>query len=59
MTNNRAPHEKEQQPGNADKGKKLYQKPAFRYERAFETLALSCGKTSASTITCQVNRKNS
>ncbi len=45
MTDNRVPHEKQQQPGNAGKDKKLYQKPAFRYERVFETLALACGKT--------------
>jgi hypothetical protein len=59
MTDNRAPREKEQQLGNAGKEKKLYQKPAFRYERVFETLALSCGKTGSSTIQCQVNRKTS
>lgn len=28
------------QPAN----KKAYQKPAFRYERVFETMALACGK---------------
>jgi len=44
MTEDRAPREKRQQPGNASKEKKVYQKPAFRYERVFETLALSCGK---------------
>jgi hypothetical protein len=27
------------------KPKKTYQKPAFRYERVFETMALACGKT--------------
>ena len=41
MDDNRAAREKRQQPGNAGKEKKLYQKPAFRYERVFETLALS------------------
>jgi hypothetical protein len=30
------------------KAKKLYLKPAFRFERVFETSALSCGKTSGS-----------
>ncbi len=25
--------------------KKTYQKPGFRYERVFETMALACGKT--------------
>ncbi len=28
----------------ATKPKKPYQKPAFRYERVFETMALRCGK---------------
>jgi hypothetical protein len=27
------------------KPKKTYQKPEFRYERVFETMALACGKT--------------
>jgi hypothetical protein len=26
------------------KGKKPYQKPSFRYEQVFETMALACGK---------------
>jgi hypothetical protein len=30
------------------KTKKLYSKPAFRFERVFETSALSCGKTPGS-----------
>jgi hypothetical protein len=28
------------------RGRKPYQKPAFRFERVFETMALSCGKIS-------------
>jgi hypothetical protein len=60
MEDNRAPREKRQEDGNAGKDKKLYQKPAFRYERVFETLALSCGKTIGSTaVGCQVSRKTS
>lgn len=39
--------------------RKVYQKPAFRYERAFETMALSCGKTSSTQSQCRFNRKNS
>jgi len=30
--------------GNGPEGKKPYEKPAFRFERVFETMALSCGK---------------
>jgi hypothetical protein len=59
MDDNRTPREKQRQPGNASKAKKLYQKPAFRYERVFETLALSCGKIGANTAQCQFSRKTS
>jgi hypothetical protein len=38
-------------------GKKPYRKPEFRYERAFETLALACGKISPGQFQCRVNRK--
>jgi len=59
MNDHRAPHEKQQQPIDAVKKKKNYQKPAFRYERVFETLALSCGKIAASTGSCQFSQKTS
>jgi hypothetical protein len=59
MDDNRAVREKRQQPGNTGKEKKLYQKPAFRYERVFETLALSCGKISPTQGTCHHSRKTS
>jgi hypothetical protein len=59
MDDTRAPREERQQSGNAGKDKKLYQKPAFRYERVFETLALSCGKIGATLPQCQFTRKTS
>jgi hypothetical protein len=37
--------------------KKPYKKPAFRYERVFETQALSCGKVVGTQ--CGSNRKSS
>ncbi len=37
--------------------KKPYQKPAFRYERVFETLALACGKIDPTQSQCSFNRK--
>jgi hypothetical protein len=40
-------------------GKKPYHKPEFRYERVFETMALSCGKTSPTEFQCRFNRKSS
>jgi hypothetical protein len=39
--------------------KRPYQKPAFRRERIFETMALSCGKISPTQGQCKFNRKNS
>jgi hypothetical protein len=44
---------------NARKGKKPYQKPAFRHERVFETLALACGKIGATQPQCQFQQKTS
>jgi hypothetical protein len=40
-------------------GKKTYQKPEFRCERVFETMALSCGKISPTQFQCRFNRKTS
>ncbi len=59
MNDKPAPREKREQLGNASKEKKRYQKPAFRYERVFETLALSCGKIGATVASCQFSRKTS
>ncbi|MFZ1129164.1 MAG: hypothetical protein WBV31_20370 [Terriglobales bacterium] len=59
MNENRAPRDKRQQPVTAGKEKKRYQKPAFRSERVFETLALSCGKISGTIPQCQFSRKTS
>lgn len=39
--------------------KKKYEKPAFRYERVFETMALSCGKTSPVSQNCKLRPQNS
>jgi hypothetical protein len=45
-------------PAPANK-KKPYVKPSFRYEKVFETTALSCGKTGNSSLQCTLNSKNS
>jgi hypothetical protein len=34
--------------------KKQYQDPAFRHERVFETMALSCGKMSPTEFQCKI-----
>jgi hypothetical protein len=39
--------------------KKPYVKPAFRYEKVFETQALSCGKLPNSSFQCNSNPKTS
>jgi hypothetical protein len=36
-----------------------YTKPSFRFERVFETMALSCGKINTSQLGCHLNRKRS
>jgi hypothetical protein len=41
------------------KAKKPYQKPSFRHERVFETMALSCGKLAGTTSQCNLNASNS
>jgi hypothetical protein len=40
-------------------GKRPYQKPAFKHECAFETMALTCGKVSTTQGQCSLNQKNS
>jgi hypothetical protein len=59
MIDNQSPSEKRQQPASKGKGKKLYQKPAFRHEPVFETQALACGKIAATISSCQFNTKTS
>jgi len=39
--------------------KKPYSKPAFRFERVFETQALSCGKIHSHGTSCKLNPKTS
>jgi hypothetical protein len=49
-------------PGGAkqvSKGRKPYEKPSFRHERIFETMALSCGKIHSTQAQCKFNRSAS
>jgi hypothetical protein len=39
--------------------KKPYKKPAFQFERVFETQALRCGKVGSSAGPCHTNPKSS
>jgi len=43
----------------AKRGRKPYHKPAFRYERVFETMALSCGKVVTTQFQCHFSKKTS
>jgi len=48
-----------EQPEIEHGSKKPYQKPALRYERVFETSALTCGKVQTTQSGCHQNRKTS
>jgi hypothetical protein len=43
----------------ATRAKKPYHKPAVRFERVFETSALTCGKVQTTQSGCHQNRKTS
>jgi hypothetical protein len=45
-------------PENA-RARKSYRKPAFQYERVYETMALACGKQYSTESQCRFNRKAS
>jgi hypothetical protein len=42
---------------NDSLAKEAYVKPALRFERVFETNALSCGKVQESELQCHTSRK--
>jgi hypothetical protein len=43
------------QPAGA--AKRPYEKPSFRHEKVFETMALACGKIQVTQAQCRFNRK--
>ncbi len=45
--------------GETARTRKPYEKPSFRSEAVFETMALACGKISSLEFQCRLNRKNS
>ena len=59
MKDDQISREKTRVSGSAGNKKKVYQKPAFRCERVFETQALSCGKITSTQQNCQSNHKTS
>ena len=58
MTDSDKQREREEN-GQEKAVRKPYKKPAFLHERVFETMALACGKISATEAQCRFNRKNS
>ncbi len=59
MTDHQTLDQRQNNLAATEKEKKPYQKPAFRYERVFETAALSCGKIAGTSPTCNSARKTS
>ena len=57
MTKGNPVEPEEKQPTEEKQTKKPYTKPAFRFERVFETQALSCGKMNGQTGQC-VHRRS-
>ncbi len=51
--------EKRTPQNQAQPARKPYSKPVVRSEKVFETMALSCGKISATQRQCRFNRKTS
>ena len=59
MPNGNAVTSENKRPAQEKQSKKPYTKPAFRFERVFETQALSCGKVHARLGQCHFSRKTS
>lgn len=59
MANGNAAGPKDKRGTQKKQAKKPYTKPTFRFERVFETQALSCGKIGATSTQCKLNRKTS
>jgi len=59
MTRQNEIHKIASQRGAPSSAKKSYQKPEFRFERVFETRALSCGKVSTTQAQCAHNLSSS
>jgi hypothetical protein len=57
MTQRNRPSAEDRSAPSQTKAKKPYKRPEFRYERAFETLALACGKISGTQHQCHGHKK--
>jgi hypothetical protein len=59
MTQKKQNPEEKNAGNTGQKAKKPYRKPAFQFERVFETMALACGKIRQTEAQCRFNRKSS
>lgn len=59
MTLSREDDEMDMSAAKVHEPKRPYEKPEMRYERIFETMALSCGKTGPTNFACRTNRNAS
>jgi hypothetical protein len=59
MANGNAIEPEDKRPIQEKQAKRAYVKPAFRFERVFETQALSCGKIGGTSTQCKLNSKTS
>jgi hypothetical protein len=59
MANGDPSQRREEQSSKRIPIKKTYVKPAFRFERVFETQALSCGKLPGHGLLCNIVHKTS
>jgi hypothetical protein len=57
VSDQREPAQSPSGPEAAPSTKKSWHKPTYRFERVFETRALTCGKT-ATASQCHANRKS-
>jgi hypothetical protein len=46
-------------PESRGRKRKPYEKPAFRHEQVFETMARACGKINITQSACRSSRRNS
>jgi hypothetical protein len=59
MTGQKMQDQKSNSPATNGHKRKPYTKPAFEYERVFETMALACGKMHSTQGACRMLVKNS
>jgi hypothetical protein len=59
MANGNLVEPEDKRQAHKEQTKKPYMKPTFRFERVFETQALTCGKVHSHGTACKLNPKTS